>query len=144
MRNSLLAGKALLWFMAIYHVLVGVLLIVSGELSIRFASLVLAYAIEPSPALGVAGEVLGCYMIAFGLMLAVVARNPERHRDLLLVAAAFVAVRVVQRVVFADKVIEVFAVPEARYWGSCVFVTLLGLGLLVFWRSLPSARPAVA
>ncbi len=141
MRNSLLAGKALLWFMAAYHFLVGALLIVSGEASIRFASVALGYTIEPDPALGVAGEVLGCYMIAFGLMLALVARDPHRYRSMLLVAAAFVAVRIVQRIVFADKVIEVFAVPEARYWGSCVFVALLGFGLLVFWRSLASARP---
>ena len=144
MINSYLPGKALLWFMGLYHGAVGVLLIVSGELSIEFASLALGYTVEGSPALGIAGELLGCYMVTFGLMLLLAVTNPLKYRAVLTVAMALIAVRLIQRVVFADKVIEVFEVPEARYWGSCLFVALLGVGVFLFWRQLGRPSPATA
>ena len=136
MNESYLAGRGLLAFMVLYHGLAGVLLIVSGDLSIQFAAAVMGWTIEGSPALGIAGEILGCYLIGFALMLVLAMRDPVRHRGVLLVAVGFIALRVIQRVVFADKVMTVFSVPETRYWISCAFVALLGVGLFLFWRQL--------
>lgn len=139
MKGSYLPGKALLWFMILYNATAGILLIASGELAIRFASLILGWTVEGSPALGIAGEILGCQLLAFALMLFVITLDPMRYRVFLNVAIAFVLLRLAQRVYFSDKIIETFHVPEARYWGSCVFVALLAAALFAFRSQLGRA-----
>ena len=87
---------------------------------------------------------MGCYLIAFALMMALVSRDPVKHRSLLLVAMALIALRLGQRLYFADKVMDVFRVPESRYWMSCGFVLLLLLALAAFWRQLGRDASATA
>lgn len=140
MRNNYLPGKALLWFMLVYHGLAGILLIVSGELSIKFASVALGWTIDGSPALGIAGEILGCFLIAFACMLFVISTDPVKYRALLSVAIVLIVLRVGQRVYFSAKVIEVFQVPEFRYWTSTVVVLLFGVLLLLFRRQVGQAQ----
>ena len=142
MNGSFGAGKALTWFIAVYHILLGGVLIVSGDLSIRIASLAHGWTIEGSPELGIAGEIVGCYVIAFGLMLAVAAIDPVKYRAFISVGIALIALRLLQRVVFADKVMATFDVAAGRYWGTFVWVLLLGVLLAVFRRQLGRAQAA--
>ena len=142
MSKSYAAGKSLLWFMIAYHALVGIVLLTSGELAIRLANTGFGWMVEGSPPLGILGEILGCFLITFAAMLFVITLDPVKYSVLLNVALVLIVLRVIQRIVFADKVIEVFKVPEARYWASCAFVALLGVGLFLFRRQL--ARDARA
>ena len=130
--------RTLLWVIALYHILLGVLLIYSGELSIRVADLMYGWQITGSPELGILGEILGCYAIAFGLMMAVAAGDPARYRSLLTVGIVLIALRLVQRLIFAGKVMEVFQVSAGRYWGAFLFV--LALGAALTWARLLVGR----
>lgn len=141
MKNDYLPGKALLWFMLLYHATIGVLLILSGELTIKFASVALGWTIEGSAELGVAGEILGCFLIAFACMLFVISTDPVKYRALLTVAIVLIVLRVGQRFYFSSKVMEVFQVPETRYWMSTGFVLLLGV-LLFLFRQQVGREPA--
>ncbi len=141
MKNDYLPGKALLWFMLLYHASIGVLLILSGELTIKFASVALGWTIEGSAELGIAGEILGCFLIAFACMLFVISTDPVKYRALLTVAIVFIVLRVGQRFYFSSKVMEVFQVPETRYWISTGFVLLLGV-LLFLFRQQVGREPA--
>jgi hypothetical protein len=118
--------RIFLWVIALYHILLGALLIFSGEMSISAADALYGWQITGSPELGILGEILGCYAIAFGLMMAVAAGDPARFRSLLTVGIVLIALRLVQRLFFAGKVMEVFQVSSGRYWGAFVFVLLLG------------------
>ena len=127
------AGKILLWIISVYHILTGVMIIVSGELSIQFAKASYGWTVEGSPELGILGELLGCYAIAFGLMLAVAVRDPVAYRSLITVGVVLIALRLVQRAVFAGKMMEVFQVSAGRHWAGFVFILVLG-GLLAWYR----------
>lgn len=129
MKKYLLPAKILLWIIALYHIVLGVFLIYSGDLSIRTADLLYGWIIEGSPELGILGEILGCYSIAFGLMMATAARDPDRHGDLISIGVVLIALRLFQRVVFAGKVMEVFQVPPGRYWSAFAFIFVLGAAL---------------
>ena len=132
--------RVLLWVIAGYHIVLGVLLIYSGELSIRAADALYGWTIAGSPELGILGEILGCYAIAFGLMMATAAGDPVRHRSLLTVGVVLFALRLLQRVVFAGKVMEVFEVSSGRYWGAFLFV--LALAAALTWARLLVQREA--
>ena len=129
------AVRIFLWVVALYHIVLGALLIYSGELSIRVADLLYGWQITGSPELGIVGEILGCYAIAFGLMMAVAAGDPVRYKSLLTVGIVLIALRLLQRLLFAGKVMEVFQVPSGRYWGAFVFVLLMG-ALMTWVRML--------
>lgn len=133
MGDRYLPWRVLLWVMCLYHVAVGLLLLFSGELSIRAAKLLQGWTIQGSPELGIVGEILGCYLIAFGLMLALAARDPVGYRDVLWVVVALCVVRLFQRLYFADKIAEVFQAEAAKGW--VFFATVLVLcSCLVFLR----------
>ena len=134
--NAERAGKVLLWAVFAYHVGYGILLLFSGEWSIRFAEAVMGWHIQGSPELGILGEILGCYAIAFGLMAAIAARDPVRYRPLVSVAVVLVALRLIQRVLFADKVMKVFEVEPTRFWLDSAFVLVFGVLLLLLWLKL--------
>ena len=132
---SHLPGKILLWTIAAYHVATGLLIIGFGELSIRFAKAFYGWTVEGSPALGILAELLGCYAVAFGLMMAVAARDPVAHRDLLTVGVVLIALRVFQRLYFADKILATFQVDPGRHWLATLFIFCLGAAVAAFrWQ----------
>jgi hypothetical protein len=146
MDKSYPLGKLLLWTIAIYHAVLGILLFVSGELSIQAAKALMGWTIVGSPTLGIVGEILGCYFIAFGLMMAIAAMNPVSYRAFITAGIVLIVLRLFQRLVFSGKVMEVFEVSTGRYWGAFVFVLLIGAALTLLrvqiQRDLGAAKPA--
>lgn len=124
--------RIVLWFVATYHLLLGLLLLFSGELSIKALKTLAGAHIEGSPQLGIAGEILACYILAFGLMMATAAWNPVKNRAMISIGLLLIALRLFQRVYFADKVMRVFQVPAANYWSATALAALLGLLLAAF------------
>ena len=132
--------RILLWAVAAYHIGMGALLFYSGELSIRAADSFYGWSITGSPDLGIISEILGCYGIAFGLMMIVVASDPVKYRAILSVAIILFALRLLQRAVYAPKVMEVFEVSTGQYWGGFVFV--LAFAAVLIWVRLQLGREA--
>ncbi len=126
MKQSHRPIQILLWIIALYHLTLGFLLVYSGELSIRAAEAFWGWRITGSPELGIVGGILGCYGIAFGLMMAVAARDPVRHRPLMTIGIVLIALRLLQRAASAEGVMEVFEVSSGRYWAGFVFVVVMG------------------
>lgn len=116
---------------AAYHLATGAVLIWSGDLSIRLARTLYGWTIEGSPELGILGELLGCYAIAFGLMMAVAARDPVAYRSSITIGVALIVLRLFQRAYFSAKIIEVFQVAPARHWTAFVLLLLLAAGLVL-------------
>ena len=140
MDKSHLAGRLLTGFIGVYHLCTGLMTMFSGELTIRMAKSLAGWTIEGSPAMGIVGEVLGCYLIAFGLMMLAAAVNPIKSKSFITVGLVLIALRLIQRLVFSAKVIEVFQVDAARHWGAFVVVAAMGLGLLIFRIRLARER----
>lgn len=132
MTDSHLPGKVLLWTIATYHVASGILIIASGDLGLWFARTFYGWTIDGSSELGILAELLGCYAIAFGLMLGVAARDPVTYRSFVTVGVVLIALRVFQRLYFAGKIIDTFQVSAGRHWLATGFILLLGALLAAF------------
>lgn len=131
MQKGYLVGRGVCAFVALYHLLIGALLVLSGEMSIALAAR-MGMTIEGSQLLGVIGEILGCYIIAFGFMMAITAWDPIKNRAMLTVGIILVVLRLIQRLVFMEKVIDTFQMTSAAFWRDFIVVAILGLGLLAF------------
>ena len=132
MRSRYTFWRGILWLVATYHMLVGLLLLFSGELSIKALKTFAGATIEGSPQLGIAGEILGCYILTFALMMGVAAWNPVKNRSLLTIGLTLIVLRIFQRIFFAEKVMQVFQVPPANYWMATAIAAILGLLLGTF------------
>lgn len=124
--------KLLLWSVAIYHAVLGVVMLVSGEQALRLIKLLTGMTLTGSQEMGIVGEILGCYLIAFALIMVAAALDPVKNRTAVSIGVVLCLLRVAQRVIFAEKVMEVFQVPPLRYWlqGGVVLVVGLALGRL--------------
>jgi hypothetical protein len=67
--------------------------------------------------------------------MAAAAWNPVKNRAAVTIGLLLFVLRVVQRVVFAEKVMTVFQIPPVNYWVYGGVVLLLGAALGVFrWK----------
>jgi len=135
MAKTYTGWRILLWFIAGYHVVSGGLLFFSGELTIRTLKALAGVSISGSPELGIAGEILACYLVAFGLMMGIAAWNPIKNRAIITVGLVLFALRLFQRVFFAEKVIQVMQVPLTKYWSAALIVAILAILMGIFrWQ----------
>lgn len=132
MKTKYMFWQGILWLVAVYHIVVGLLLLFSGELSIKALKAIAGATIEGSPQLGIAGEILACYILTFGLMMGVAAWNPVKNRSILTIGLILIALRVFQRIYFSEKVMQVFQVSPATYWTATAIAILLGVILGLF------------
>lgn len=135
MAKSYLGWRILLWFVAVYHLMSGAVLLFSSDLTIRSLKAMAGVTVSGSPELGIVGEILACYLLAFGLMMAIAAWNPVKNRAIITVGLVLFALRLFQRVFFADKVMTVMQIPSQTYWTSAAIVAVLSLLMGAFrWR----------
>ena len=133
MNKKLLPYRMLAGFVGVYHIMLGILMLFSGELAIKAAKSMAGMTIIGSPVLGIMGEILACYIIAFGLMMGLAAWNPIKNRSLITIGLVLFVLRLLQRIVFADKTMEVFQIPSTRYWAAFVIVLIISV-ILGFFR----------
>jgi hypothetical protein len=133
MSKTYTGWKVLLWFIAAYHALLGLLLMFSGELTIKAIKTVAGVAITGSPLLGVVGEILACYLLAFALIMAVAAWNPQKNRAAISVGLVLFALRLFQRICFAEKTMQIMQIPPVKYWSAAAIVAILA-GLMGIFR----------
>lgn len=135
MAKRYIGWRMVLWLIAGYHLVVGGILLFSGELAIRLLKNLAGATIQGSPQLGIAGEILACYLLAFGLMMALGAWNPVKNRGVISIGVILIGLRIFQRVYFAEKVMAVFQVPAEKYWVATALAASLGIILADFrWR----------
>ncbi len=132
MNKNLLPYRILAGFVSFYHVVLGLLMLFSGEMAIKAAKSMAGMTIIGSPVLGIMGEILACYIIAFGLMMGLAAWNPIKNRSLITVGLVLFTLRLLQRIIFADKTMEVFQIPSARYWTAFIIVLIISVILGIF------------
>ena len=132
MKPTYLWGRVLAGAIAVYHIIFGLALLFSGELAIRLARLLAGLTVEGTPQMGVVGEIFGCYLLAFGLMMVFVVVDPVKNRSMISVALTLFVLRVVQRVVFASKTMAILGLSAAAYWPMALVVGAFALALALF------------
>jgi hypothetical protein len=129
--NTYKPFKALAGFMGVYHLLIGILALVSGEMAARVGAAVYGAHVEVTPAFSYMAKYLAAYVIAFGVMMIFVASDPVKYRKLVLVAVVVAVLRILSRLIFASELQAAFGIGMNRSLMTIAAVAILNLGLIV-------------
>ena len=129
--QSHLVLRVLLWFIAVYHAVAGVAATFFQDAAVDIAGLLFGVKITMDPQTSLLVRYLGAFGIAFGLMAALSALEPERHKGFIYGAVIYFIVRAFDRVAFAGLLAE-HSVGFMPNWGRIVVILLFAAGLLLF------------
>lgn len=130
MNGTLRALKALLWFVALSHLVIGVGGFLSTGFQEQIARLYGADLAWTGP-LSYVAQMLGAFMVGLGVAGVAAARDPLRYRAVVVAFAVVLGLRVVQRLFQLELIEATFAVPTARVIVNAVVFALLAIALLV-------------
>jgi len=122
----LLAG-----FMGVYHILMGILGIVSGSTAAWGAQVLWHANVTVDPQFSYMAKFLGAYVVAFGCMMLFIAKNPVRYASLVYPAVIVAILRIAERLIFSSELKAAFGIGMNRTIGTIVVVGVLNLGLLI-------------
>jgi hypothetical protein len=128
MRLGLL--KFLLWLASVSHFVLGLCGVTSPQLAVKAAKLFYGAQLDATPVAAHILRILGAYMLAVGILAAVAALNPARYRPLIVVLASLLALRVLQRLVYAEEIQATFQISGSRIWIQSVYFGLYAAALL--------------
>lgn len=123
--------RVLAGFMGVYHLLMGLMGIWSGGTAARAAHVLWNAQVTVDPQFSYLAKFLGAYVIAFGAMLLAIAKDPVRYGPLVYVAALLGAIRIAERLVFANELKEAFGIGLDRTIVTAVIVLALNAGLII-------------
>jgi len=132
MNNKHTALRGLLWFISIYHVVLGLCANLPPPQVQGIASALLGLHLPENPALFQLLKPFGVYVMTFGVAMGVAAWNPVKNRALITVGVVLFALRLIQRLIDLDGVQQNLGVTSGRNWATIATVaafTLLLAGL---------------
>jgi len=122
----LLAG-----FMGVYHILMGILGIVSGATAAWGAHVLWHANVVVDPQFSYLAKFLGAYVVAFGVMMLFIAKDPIRYGALVYAAIVVAVLRIAERLIFASELKSAFGIGMDRTIITVIVVVALNLGLLL-------------
>lgn len=123
--------KVLAGFMGIYHILMGVLGIVSGSAAAWGAHVLWHANVVVDPQFSYLAKFLGAYVVAFGVMMLFIAKDPVRYGSLVYAAIVVAILRIGERLIFAGELKSAFGIGMDRTITTIIIVGALNLGLLL-------------
>ena len=129
--NTYKPFKTLAAFMGIYHLMIGILGITSGEMAARVGAAVYGASVTVTPLFSYMAKYLAAYVIAFGVMMLFLASNPVKYRKLVYVAVILAVIRILSRLIFASELQAAFGIGKNRSLMTIAAVAILNLGLFL-------------
>ena len=130
-----------LWFIAVFHLFVGL----SVNLSDRFTRMIAAgygATVDWTPQFAYILKPLGAFMIVLGLLAAVAARQPARYPAVVLGFVVLFAIRAQHRLVFGDAITAAFGIPASRNMLAMGVFVVQAVVLFLLWRAAREPEPA--
>ena len=124
------ALKGFMWFVAAYHLFVGLSLNLSPAFTHLIARAYGATTVDWTPQLVYLAKILGAFMVALGILAALAAREPLRHPIVPLGFVILFALRALQRLIFLREIQAAFGQAPARLVTQ--FVVMAGLAVALF------------
>ena len=106
--------RALLALLAGYHLAIGVVSVASLRATARVVGALYGLSVAETPALRYAVRMLGLYALALGALLALAARAPATHRDVIAVVAGLQLARAACRLLLRRELAAAFQLPARR------------------------------
>ena len=124
--------KIVTWIGSIYHILLGLIGTFASSDTI-YSIVNSVYGVNPTQGAEfiVFAKFISVYMIAFGIMLGILAYNPTRYKILVWPAVILFGIRIVERTVFFGLIAEAFQITTPQNMKTVVTITIMALLLLL-------------
>jgi len=99
-RNEYKSLKILLWIIAVYHIVLGLLGIFAKDLAVTLAKNFFNFNLTLTNQIYWVINPLAAYILVFGIFMALAAKDPVKYKNVIYVGVILFAVRVIQRLVF--------------------------------------------
>lgn len=141
--TSLRVLKAYMWFIAAFHLVVGIAVNLSPDLTRMIAS---GYGatVDWTPQFVYILHPLGAFMIALGLMAIAAARDPLRYEWVVFGFITLFAIRALHRLVYGDVLATAFSISRSRNLVNMVIFAAQAVLLFALWRAARSRSHAAA
>lgn len=106
--------RAVLGILAIYHLGIGLLSILSPAWTARVSKGLYAISLEGTPQFRYALKMLGLYALTIGFLLVLAAWRPEEHREIIVAIILLQSMRALFRLFYNPMVTDAFSVPTSR------------------------------
>ena len=126
--------KAYLWFIAAFHLLVGIAVNVSSSLT-QLIARGYGATVDWTPQFTYILHPLGAFMIALGVIAIAAARDPRKYSAVIGGFVLLFAIRALHRVVFGGAITAAFGIPSSRNMIAFVIFALQAVVLFVLWRA---------
>lgn len=126
--------KAYLWFIALFHLFVGVAINLSPSFTRMIAdgygarvdwTSQFTYILHP----------LGAFMIVLGLLAGAAAREPERYEGVILGFVTLFVIRALHRLVYGDVLTQSFGIAPSRNMTNAIIFIAQAILLFSLWRA---------
>lgn len=127
--------KLFLWFICLFHIIVGVGLNVWPDMAGHMAK---CYGVKVplTPQLAYMLKPLGAFMFALGLFAMIAAKDPIKHISTVYIFATLFTIRGLHRLIFQSDIERLFMIPSSKLlMGMAVFIAMAVL-LLVLGMSV--------
>ena len=132
MENRYPLLRALVWFVCLYHLFLGIMLNCPVDSIDWVASRVLGATKMPDVSALFLARMLGTYLIVFGIGMGLAAWNPVKNRALLSLGAILVVARATQRVFQANDLQQTLGISTGVNWATIVILVMIGVVLVLF------------
>lgn len=136
------ALKAYLWFIAIFHLFVGLAVNMSDSFT-RMIAAGYGATVDWTPQFSYILHPLGAFMIVLGFLAAVAARDPERYDAVIIGFIGLFLIRSLHRVVFGSVLTSAFGISASRNTVNMILMAALAIVLFLLWRAA-RVRPGAA
>lgn len=130
--------KILLWFVAVYHILLGLLGIFAKETAVFIANNFFNFNLTLTDELLWVINPFATYLLFFGVFMAVAGMNPKKYKNIIYAGVGLFAVRVIQRIIFVVSAPEglISNVDPIRNVLAIVVVAVIGLSMFFLTKKL--------
>jgi len=126
--------KAYLWFIAAFHLLVGIAVNVSPELT-RAIARGYGATVDWTPQFNYILHPLGAFMIALGVMAVAAARDPRPYSAVVGGFVLVFVIRALHRLVFGSAITAAFGISASRNMANMAIFALQAVVLFLLWRA---------
>lgn len=126
--------KAYLWFIALFHLFVGVAVNVSPAFTQMIAR---GYGatVDWTPQFTYILHPLGAFMIVLGLLAGAAAREPDRYEGVILGFVVLFVIRALHRLVYGGVLTQAFGISSSRNMTNMVVFLVQAIVLFLLWRA---------
>lgn len=118
-------------FAGVYHILLGIsALIFPSSLLVKVTNLILGLSPVVDEQFQLIAKFTGAYVLVFGVMLLLLARDPVKYNVLVLPALLLFGIRLVNKIIFFGSISNVYGMPFSRgmFGIASLAVFLLAIG----------------